>query len=471
VATGAFLAAVYLAADARRLRASDLADAFRLRALASGAAAGAIAIAGLIVIDHDAHRLYGGLTGGWVLTSVIVSGLGGIASFILVWFRRYGVARASAAVAVAAVLFGWAAAQRPFVLPGLTLSEAAAGNATMIAILISIGIGVVVLFPSLALLFRLSLSGVFDPAALRVRHREPGPDAPRPSWSGRAAIGFLLIGVVLLTIADSPIAHIFGVIAFAMAGVAGFTAVGPDVLAAQDQPCLLNHPPNDAGTDHTLHGARPRRSAVARPAAAVVGNAPKRAVKLRGTYGSDAGTSCGARDRRMGHLWRPVLYAEASRQSSGTATRGDPISPARRGSRRDRRRRRYASRVAVTMVTDADSAGPCPHSMLAVIPGAIWAQMSTSCAGIERVARCRPNAPDVTLPDAPVSGARSRRARAADHSRQGPDEARLASLRCRRASGRTIWAGAAGADAAEAGEQHGSRFQRKPLRRRGPARD
>ena len=112
----------------------------------------------------------------------------------------------------------------------------------MIAILISIGIGAVVLFPSLALLFRLSLSGAFDPAVRPVRHREPGPDAPRPSWSGRAAIAFLLIGIVLLTIADSPIAHIFGVIAFAMAAVAGFTAVGPDVLAAQDSPASAEPP-------------------------------------------------------------------------------------------------------------------------------------------------------------------------------------------------------------------------------------
>jgi cyanate permease len=56
----------------------------------------------------------------------------GMASIALAWLRRYGVARASAAVAVAAVLFGWAAAQRPFVLPGLTLARAAAGDATMI---------------------------------------------------------------------------------------------------------------------------------------------------------------------------------------------------------------------------------------------------------------------------------------------------------------------------------------------------
>ena len=80
------------------------------------------------MIDHDAHRLYDGLTTGWGLAAVIVSGIGGIASIALVWFRRYGVARASAAVAVAAILFGWAAAQRPFVLPGLTLERRPQGT-------------------------------------------------------------------------------------------------------------------------------------------------------------------------------------------------------------------------------------------------------------------------------------------------------------------------------------------------------
>src|SRR5258708_11524557 len=108
-----------------------LADAFGSRALTAGAAAGALAIAGLIVEDHDAHRIYTGLTTGWGLTAVVISGVAGITSLGLTWMRRYGAARASAALAVAAILSGWAAAQRPYVLPGLTLSAAAAADSTM----------------------------------------------------------------------------------------------------------------------------------------------------------------------------------------------------------------------------------------------------------------------------------------------------------------------------------------------------
>jgi cytochrome d ubiquinol oxidase subunit II len=236
VVTGAFLAAVYLAADARRLDEPRLADAFRGRALIAGAAAGALAIAGLIVEDHDAPRIYNGLTTGWGLTAVIISGVAGIASLGLTWIRRYGTARASAALAVAALLSGWAAAQRPFVLPGLTLSAAAAADSTMIAIIISIALGAVILFPSLGLLFRLSLAGRFDPGALRAQAPKAGPDAPRPAWSARVAIAGLLIGIVLLTIADAGVAHIFGIVALVVAAFAGFTAIGPDELARNDTP-------------------------------------------------------------------------------------------------------------------------------------------------------------------------------------------------------------------------------------------
>jgi cytochrome d ubiquinol oxidase subunit II len=236
VVTGAFLAAVYLAADARRLDEAWLADAFRLRALIAGAVAGGLAIAGLIVEDHDARRIYHGLTTGWGLTAVIISAIAGLTSLGLTWARRYSAARASAALAVAAILFGWAAAQRPDVLPGLTLSAAAASDSTMIAVIISVALGGVILFPSLGLLFRLSLAGRFDPAAIRRQAPPVGPDAPRPAWSARVAIAALLVGIGLLTIADASIAHIFGIAALVVAGLAGFAAIGPDELAQRDTP-------------------------------------------------------------------------------------------------------------------------------------------------------------------------------------------------------------------------------------------
>ncbi len=76
---------------------------------------------------------------------------------------RYGLARLSAAASVAAILVGWALAQDPYLLPpDLTLEEAAAPDTTLTALLVGVGIGMVVLIPSLALLYRLVLRGTLD---------------------------------------------------------------------------------------------------------------------------------------------------------------------------------------------------------------------------------------------------------------------------------------------------------------------
>ena len=234
VAVGAYLAAVFLAADARRRPGSEpLERAFRGRALIAGVAAGVLALVGLAVLAGDAPRILAGLSSGWGLAAALVSAVGGVGSLALVGLRRFEPARIAAGVAVAAILAGWAAAQRPYLLPGLTLGDAAADSATLWAVVISVLLGLVVLAPSLALLFRLYLSGHLDPGA-PVRHAAPGPDAVRPRWAGSVGLASFLVGLVLLTLADAGVAHVFGVLALAGAGLAIFTAVGPDEVAAKE---------------------------------------------------------------------------------------------------------------------------------------------------------------------------------------------------------------------------------------------
>jgi cytochrome d ubiquinol oxidase subunit II len=164
IASGAFLAAVFMAADSVRAGLPDLVAAFRARALAAGVVAGALAIGGLVVVNADAPDLFDGLTGGFGLAAVIVSALAGLITMSLVWGSRFGVARLSAAVAVGSILVGLAIADSPYFLPGeLTFDEAAAGNATLVATMVSVVIGLAVILPSLALLFRLTLAGRLDP--------------------------------------------------------------------------------------------------------------------------------------------------------------------------------------------------------------------------------------------------------------------------------------------------------------------
>jgi cytochrome d ubiquinol oxidase subunit II len=163
VAVGAHLAAVFLAADSVRAGQPDLVRGFRARALGSGVVAGALAIAGLIVVRDDARPLFDGLTSGGGLALVLASGLAGLLTLALEFRNRFEVARYTAAVAAGSIVAGWAIAQRPDLLPGeLSLDEAAAGDATLVVLLISVAVGLLVVLPSLRYLFRLVLRGDLD---------------------------------------------------------------------------------------------------------------------------------------------------------------------------------------------------------------------------------------------------------------------------------------------------------------------
>jgi cytochrome bd ubiquinol oxidase subunit II len=244
VSTGAFLAAVYLAADAGRSSVAGIADAFRNRALAAAVVTGVLALVALGVAHGDAPALFHGLTRGLGLAAVIVSAAAGLAGITLVWARHYAVARLAAAIAVAALIAGWAAAQRPDLLPGLPVRTAAADNTTLVALIVAVAIGAVTLFPSLAFLFRLSLAGRLDPdrrgPALEHPDRE---DASRPRWAARAALACFVAGFALLVFASVDAGHVIGVIAFAAAALLGLTAIGPDQLAAQEPRVHVEPPP------------------------------------------------------------------------------------------------------------------------------------------------------------------------------------------------------------------------------------
>jgi cytochrome d ubiquinol oxidase subunit II len=163
VLTGAYLAAVYLAGDSVRAGQPQLARAFRARALGAGVASGAVALIGILVERSDARPLYDGLTSGDGLAMVLLSAVAGIATLALVWGERYGLARVTAALAVAAIVVGWVLAEDPYILPGqLTLDQAAASDATLAAVLIGIGVGSLILGPSLWWLYRLVLQGRLD---------------------------------------------------------------------------------------------------------------------------------------------------------------------------------------------------------------------------------------------------------------------------------------------------------------------
>ncbi|MDQ3874474.1 MAG: cytochrome d ubiquinol oxidase subunit II [Actinomycetota bacterium] len=233
VVSAAYLAAVFLAGDAVRAGRAELAGVFRNRALAAGVVAGAVALAGLVVVRQDTDDLWDGLTSGLGLLAVAASAVAGIATVALVWRRRFEPARFSAAVAVGAIVAGWGLAQSPRFLPGLSVDEAAAERPTLVAVVVVIACGLAVLVPSLALLFGLVLRGRFDVG------RE------RPEETTRAAVRFhvrplllvaavaVLVGLPVALFADATWAIALGVVCLLGAVASAFAAVAPDAAAPE----------------------------------------------------------------------------------------------------------------------------------------------------------------------------------------------------------------------------------------------
>jgi cytochrome d ubiquinol oxidase subunit II len=162
VATGAYLAAVFLVSDARRYGDAELERYFAARALGAAVAAGAVAVAGIFVLHSDAPYIYDGLIHEG-LPLVILSALCGLGALVLLWRGvRRGV-RPLAVGAVVAVVWGWGAAQYPYLLPkSLKISAGAAASATLTAVLIVFAVAVVVVVPSLGLLYTLGQRSVLE---------------------------------------------------------------------------------------------------------------------------------------------------------------------------------------------------------------------------------------------------------------------------------------------------------------------
>ena len=234
VATAAYLAAVYLAADAARIGRPDLARAFRVRALATAVVAGAIAA------RRAGRRARATPSASWTASRaargsprVLVSARRGVATLALVaraplragaLDRRGGGRRDRRRLGLA---------QRPSVLPGLTIQEAAAGRSTLVAMLVGLGARRAdpgpVARPALLLLLR----GRFDeePAP---RKRKTGPVRAHPAPRLLPAAGVcLVVGVVATFAFDSGWGQVVGVpalLAFiALGSVALVTATAEKV--------------------------------------------------------------------------------------------------------------------------------------------------------------------------------------------------------------------------------------------------
>ena len=151
VALCAFLAAVFLTNET----GDELREDFRWRAVFSGVATAALATIALPFAINGAPVLWQELSWGRATPLVIGTVLLGLVAMLSSYLRHYRLARVAAVGEVACIVGGWALAQAPYmIVPDITVTGAAASEAALGPQLVVLGIGMLLLLPSLALLFK-----------------------------------------------------------------------------------------------------------------------------------------------------------------------------------------------------------------------------------------------------------------------------------------------------------------------------
>ena len=150
----AFLAAVYLTLEAQE---RGLQEDFRNRALGAGVALFFAALAALLLSHRWAPRVREALIfAPWAVPLHLLTAATALTALAALWRRRWRVARVAAATQVSLILWGWALAQYPYVLPpDLAVEAAAAPAVTLRLVLAAVALGALVLFPSLYYLLRI----------------------------------------------------------------------------------------------------------------------------------------------------------------------------------------------------------------------------------------------------------------------------------------------------------------------------
>jgi cytochrome d ubiquinol oxidase subunit II len=161
----AFLAAVYLTVEARQADGDNengggggaaLQADFRWRALLAAVGVGVLALLVFLLSGAGAPRVRAGLSASpWAWPLQISTGAAAIGAIWALWTWRFYLARALTAAQVALILWGWGAAQFPYLVePGITIQDAAAPAITLRLLLGALVAGAVILFPSFYFLYR-----------------------------------------------------------------------------------------------------------------------------------------------------------------------------------------------------------------------------------------------------------------------------------------------------------------------------
>jgi cytochrome bd ubiquinol oxidase subunit II len=216
VAACAYISAVFLVLEARQRGHQELTRFFSLRATAAGVLTGALAGATFAELSTSAPYVYGRLTG-IALPLDAISIAAGIGVLGMLWLRWYHplFLRATAAIAVATVVFGWGLAQYPYLLPtSLPLAVGSAPNAALVAEFVVAGLAVLLVVPAFALLYVLQQRRVLTEAEsdthLRLAARLEQAPPSQPVAAPAPAMTRTTRTLVLVVVAIRVIRDLFG---------------------------------------------------------------------------------------------------------------------------------------------------------------------------------------------------------------------------------------------------------------------
>jgi cytochrome d ubiquinol oxidase subunit II len=149
-----FLAAVYLTIEAGN--DESLRDDFRARALVAAISVAVLAAVALLLSRSAAPRVMAGVVGGsWSWLLHVCTATAAVTAIVALWRRSFRIARAAAAAQVSLILWGWVLAQYPFIIPmTLSIRQASAPVVTLTLLVIGLGVGALILIPSLRYLLR-----------------------------------------------------------------------------------------------------------------------------------------------------------------------------------------------------------------------------------------------------------------------------------------------------------------------------
>jgi cytochrome d ubiquinol oxidase subunit II len=170
----AYLAATYLMVETEA--DADLQADFRRRAVLAAVASGIFALGGLVLGWFEARPMVTGLLGRG-LPLLVLALVNGPVALLAVLRGRPRLARAAVAAQVTFVLWALAIGQWPYLVPpDLSIGGTAAPSSTLTLLLIVIAAGMVILLPSLFLLFR-----VFKGIGPAIPSSDVGPRRASPS--------------------------------------------------------------------------------------------------------------------------------------------------------------------------------------------------------------------------------------------------------------------------------------------------